>query len=146
MALSIPRTMREEHEELHHELKKVTRMRGAVGKTAQHVAEVLHPHFEKENELALPIVSIMRQLAEGKSSKDYSKAAQLFDRFEPEYRSMLGEHVEIVAALEELEEEAWKAKNMKALQFARKLKAHAKAEEDLTYPAILIAGKLLKQL
>ena len=120
-------------------------MRGAVGKAAQHVAEVLHPHFEKENELALPIVGIMRELAEGKSSRDYSKAAQLFDRFEPEYQDMLGEHIEILAALEELEEEAWKAKNMKALQFARKLKAHAKAEEDLTYPAILIAGKLLKQ-
>jgi hypothetical protein len=27
----------------------------------------------------------------------------------------------------------------------RKLKLHARTEEDLTYPAVLIAGKLLKQ-
>ena len=74
------------------------------------------------------------------------KAAQLFERFRPEYENMLREHVEIVAALDELEQVARKAKRGSVMEFARKLKLHAKTEEDLTYPAVLMAGKLLKQL
>lgn len=137
--------MMEEHEELHSELRKTTRLPGAVGKAAKHVAEVLHPHFEKENEIALPIIGVARELGEGKVSNDFSRAAELFERFRPEYENMLKEHVEIVAALGTLEAAAKRAKNKGVLNFARKLKLHAKVEEDLTYPAILMAGKLLKQ-
>jgi hypothetical protein len=137
--------MIEEHEELHDELKKATMIRGAVGKAAKHVAEVLHPHFEKENELALPIIGITRELGEGKSSEDYSKALELFERFRPEYENMLNEHTEIVTSLEKLEAAARKAKNRAVLKFAHKLILHAKTEEDLTYPAVLMAGRLLRQ-
>jgi hypothetical protein len=146
LPIGIARTMMEEHEELHNELRKATMMRGSVGKAAKHVAQVLHPHFEKENELALPIIGITRELGEGKSSKDFPKAAKLFERFRPEYENMLKEHVEIVAALDKLEEVARKAEKRSVTEFARKLQLHAKTEEDLTYPAILMAGRLLKQL
>jgi hemerythrin-like domain-containing protein len=137
--------MREEHEELHSELKKATRLPGSVGKAAKHVAEVLHPHFEKENEIALPIIGITRELGEGKVSNDFSKAAELFEQFQPEYENMLREHVEIIAALKTLETAAKKAKRQSVLKFAKKLRLHAKLEEDLTYPAVLMAGRLLKQ-
>ena len=145
LPFGIPKTMIEEHEELHNELRKATKIPGSVGKAAKHVAEVLHPHFEKENELALPIIGITRELGEGKSSEDFSKAAELFERFRPEYENMLKEHVEIVAALNKLEEAARRAKKRTVLKFAQKLKLHAKTEEDLTYPAVLMAGKLLKK-
>ncbi len=138
--------MKEEHEELHNELKRATKLPGAVGKAARHVAEVLHPHFEKENELALPIIGIARELGEGKVSSDFPRAAELFKRFRPEYDNMLREHVEIVAALAKLEVAAKRAKKHSALEFAQKLKSHAKMEEELTYPAVLMAGRLLKQL
>ena len=146
MPFGIPKTMIEEHEELHRELKKATRIPGSVGKSAKHVAEILHPHFEKENELALPIVGIARELGEGKSSEEFSMAAELFERFRPEYENMLREHLDIVAALEKLEAAARKAKKGDVLKFAHRLKLHARTEEDLTYPAVLMAGRLLKQL
>ena len=145
MPFGIPEAMMEEHEDLHRELKKATKIRGPVGKAARRVAEVLHPHFEKENEVALPIIGITKELAEGKESNDFSKAAELFNRFRPEYENMLKEHIEIVAAVAELEAVARKAKKIHVLEFARKLKLHAKVEEDLTYPAVLMAGLLLKQ-
>ena len=144
-ALGIPETMMEEHEELHKELKKATKIPGSVGKAARQVAQVLHPHFEKENELALPIIGVARELGEGRSSDDFAKAAELFARFQPEYENMLNEHVEIVAALKTLEAAARKAKKKAVLEFAHKLKLHAKIEEDLTYPAVLMAGRLLRQ-
>lgn len=120
-------------------------MPGEVGKAAKRVAEVLHPHFERENELALPVIGIARELAEDKTSADYPKALELHDRFKAEYDKMLQEHVEIVKALDELERVAKKAEKPAVVDFTRKLKMHAKTEEDLTYPAVLMAGKLLKQ-
>jgi hypothetical protein len=137
--------MREEYEELHGELRKATRIPGSVGKAAKHVAELLHPHFEKENELALPIIGVTRELGEGKSSSDFQKALELFERFKPEYENMLKEHAAIVDALARLEATAKKAKKQTVLKFAQKLRSHARLEEELTYPAVLMAGRLLKQ-
>lgn len=120
-------------------------MSGKVGEAARKVAHVLHPHFERENELALPVIGVTRELAEDKTSLDFPKALELCEKFKPEYEKMLQEHVEIVNALNELEKAARKAKKASVVDFVRKLKLHAKTEEDLTYPAVLMAGKLLKQ-
>jgi hypothetical protein len=145
MPLRIPEAMELEHEELHKELRKATRVPGKVGKAAKQVAQVLHPHFERENELALPLIGVARELAEDKRSADFPKAMELFEKFKPEYEKMLQEHVEIVKALDELEKAAKKAKKVSVTDFVRKLKLHARTEEDLTYPTALMVGKLLKQ-
>lgn len=136
-------TMEEEHEELHQELRKITKMRDKIGGAAMRVAEVLHPHFERENELALPVIGVARELAEGKSSPDFPKALELANKFKAEYQRMLREHLEIIGALDELEKAARRAKKQAVIRFTRKLKSHAQTEEDLTYPAVLMVGKFL---
>lgn len=145
MPLGIPKAMEEEHEELHQELRYATKVRGRVGAAAKSVAEVLHPHFERENELALPVIGVARELVEGKSSPDFPKALELADKFRTEYEKMLREHVDIVKTLDELEKAAKTARKQAVIRFTRKLKAHARTEEDLTYPAVLMIGKLLKE-
>jgi len=144
MPLGISKAMEEEHEELHAALAKATKMRGKVGEAAKKVAEVLHPHFEKENEIALPVIGVARELAEGKTSPDFPKALELCDKFKAEYEKMLQEHVEIVRTLDALGKVAETYKKKDVLEFVRKLKNHAKTEEDLTYPAVLMVGKLLQ--
>ena len=67
MPLKIPEAMELEHEELHEALRKATRIRGKVGEAAKQVARVLHPHFVRENELALPVIGIAKELAEEKN-------------------------------------------------------------------------------
>ncbi len=67
MPLEIPKDMEMEHEELHRELREAAKMRGRVGSAAVYVAEVLHPHFERENEIALPVIGVARELVEGKA-------------------------------------------------------------------------------
>jgi len=137
--------MREEHEELHYELRKATKVLGSVGKTAKRVAEILHPHFERENELVMPVIGIARELAEDRSSPDFPRAPELPEKFKTECEKMLHEHEEIVEAQAEVEKAAKRAKKPAVIAFARKLKMHAKTEEDLTYPTVLMVGKLLKQ-
>jgi hemerythrin-like domain-containing protein len=146
MPLGIPKAMEEEHEELHAELAKATKTRRKVGEAAKKVAEVLHPHFEKENEIALPVIGVARELAEGKTSPDFPKALELCDKFKAEYEKMLQEHVGIVKTLDLLQKVAKTYKEKGVLEFVRKLKNHAKTEEDLTYPAVLMVGRLLKPI
>jgi predicted heme/steroid binding protein/ferredoxin len=142
MPLAIPESMKEEHEELHQELRKATEMLGPVGQAAKKVAQIFHPHFEKENEIALPEIGVARELAEGKTSPDFAAAKELCDRFSVEYPKMLEEHVSIMKALDELEEAAMTAGERSVVEFTRKLKLHAKTEEALTYPAIIMIGRL----
>jgi hypothetical protein len=144
MPVGIPKAMEMEHEELHDQLRKATKIRGRVGEAAVRVAQVLHSHFEKENEIALPVLGVARELAEGKTSPDFPRALELAEKFRMDYEKMLQEHVEIVRALNELERVAAKAKKRNVVEFAKKLKLHAETEEDLTYPAVLMAGKLLR--
>jgi len=137
--------MEEEHEEIHQELLKAMRIPGKVSEAAKQVAQVLHPHFKRENELALPVIGVAKELAEDKASPDFPKASELAGKFKLEYEKMLQEHEEIVKALNELEKAGKQAKKYAVVEFARKLKLHAKTEEDLTYPAVLIVGKLLRE-
>lgn len=135
--------MNKEHEELHRDLAKATKLQGRVGEAARQVAKVLHPHFERENEIALPVIGVARELAEGKSSPDFAKALHLAQKFKVEYPKMLQQHTEILRTLDTLKHQAEAAKRSDVVGLARRLKLHARIEEDLTYPTVLIIEKYL---
>ena len=48
MEFKIPESLRLEHDELHRQLVKAIEEGGKVGEAAMAVADVLQPHFEKE--------------------------------------------------------------------------------------------------
>src|SRR5512146_404861 len=52
--MRIPESLRVEHEAIHAELVRATNEPGAVGKAARELAAVLHPHFVREEQIALP--------------------------------------------------------------------------------------------
>ena len=54
MKMIIPKPLKLEHNELHRELVEVVKTFGPIGKAAEAVAKVLHPHYVKEEEYALP--------------------------------------------------------------------------------------------
>jgi hypothetical protein len=66
MEFKIPKTMEKEHEELHAELKKATTAGGATGKSAKRLANMLHPHFVKEEDFALPPLGLLPSLSKSK--------------------------------------------------------------------------------
>ena len=63
MKFKIPDPMKEEHDELHNELKKAAMAGGKVGGAAKAVAHALHPHFEREEKFALPPLGLLPALA-----------------------------------------------------------------------------------
>jgi hypothetical protein len=136
--------MKVEHEELHRELRKATKEKGPLGDAAKAVAEVLHPHFVKEEEYAMPPLGLLSVMAEGRVSARMRDALVMTNKLKAELNQMLKEHKEIVAALKKLVVEAKKEKKAEYVRFADKLILHAQTEEEVYYPASLLIGKYLK--
>ena len=59
MEFKIPLSLKAEHQELHAELVKAIELGGYTGEAAEAVAEVLHNHFLKEEEYALPQLGLL---------------------------------------------------------------------------------------
>lgn len=114
--------MEQEHQELHKELRELTQMPSEVRRTAKLVAEALDAHFERENESALPVIGITKELAEDKLSEDFPKALELSLQFETEYQNMLQEHMEMMNALHQFDKVGKKSKRQVAIKFVRKFK------------------------
>lgn len=60
MKFEIPRPLKIEHEELHEMLRKAMKEPGELGDAAKAVAKLMHPHFLKEEEYALPPLGLLR--------------------------------------------------------------------------------------
>jgi len=65
LKMTVPRTLRAEHRELQHELTRAMQAGGRTGEAARRVADLLHPHFVKEEEFALPPLAVLAALAKG---------------------------------------------------------------------------------
>ena len=161
--LSTPYTLKVEHEELHGELKNAIASGGATGEAAKEVASVLHPHFVKEEEYAMPLLGLLYVLTKENTSSRGSQRRQtepgllniepqvremaisMSDRLEEDLSNMLEEHKTIVATLDKLKAAAAAENKKEQAHFAEKLVLHAKTEEEVLYPAAILIGKYLKE-
>ena len=144
MDLRIPFPLKAEHDELHLLLKQATQLPGKTGEAAKAVAALLHPHFVKEEEFALPPLGLLNQLAAGKFSQDMRQVVTLTDKLKHDLPAMLAEHQGIVAALEVLGQHAKTENHPEVTAFAEKLKLHAQTEEEVMYPAAILVGEYIK--
>jgi len=145
MTYEIPLPLRQEHEQLHTELRRLTQAEGDVGEAARHLARLMHPHFVKEDEIALPPLGLLEKLAAGQFDAGMAAVLSLTDRLRAELPQMLDEHRTIVAALERLEEAARRAGRDDVIAFAQALRLHAATEEQVMYPAAILVGGFIRQ-
>ena len=106
----------------------------------------MHSHFKKEEEYALPPLGILPDLAKGKIVQSMSAILKMTDKLETDLPTMLSEHKEIVAALKTLIDAAKAEDKPEYVHFAEKLMAHARMEEEVSYPTALLIGRYLKTL
>ena len=132
-----------EHEELLVALAEARRS-GRTGPAAERVAKLLTPHFEKEEQFALPPLAMRRPFAGGETPANAEELLALTERFRAEYPTMLEEHQAIVLALDEPRRGAQAEKKHKASEFAEGLIRHAEVEEKILYPTTVLIGEFLK--
>jgi hypothetical protein len=142
--LKIPPSLRAEHAELLAELSKAVNAEGDTAKAAQMVANLLHPHFVKEEEFALPPLGLLPRLAEGKVKLEMIEALMLTDRLQASLPQMLKEHKGIMTRVEQLSKAAKKENKVEFVRLAEKLTLHVQQEEEVLYPAALLVGEYLK--
>ena len=142
----IPQSVQVEHEEIHSTLVRATKAPGRVGAAAKALAEVLHPHFVREEEIALPPLGLLAPLASGAKITDAQSAEALAmtGSLKQELPRMLDEHKEISAAVEKLRIAAHAENAVEYERLAEQLALHAKTEEEVLYPATLLVGEVLR--
>ena len=136
--------MQTEHEALHSELAKLTKAGGRTGEAAQKAASVLDPHFQNENQYALPPLGLLVPLSEGKFDCGMTAVLSMTDKLQADMPTMLAEHKEISAALSQLRDAASAENNSEGVKFADELATHAQTEEQITYPTALLIGLYVK--
>lgn len=142
--IGIPESMRMEHREIHEALERATKAPGRVGVAARNLAAVLHPHFVREEQIALPPLGLLVALSRGQSTRDMRDVLPMTDSLKAELPRMLEEHVKIRAATMRLRDAARAAGNREVARLAEELAMHARSEEEITYPAAVLVGELVR--
>jgi hypothetical protein len=142
--IQIPESMRAEHAAIHEELVRATKLEGSVGAAARDLAGVLHPHFVREEEIALPPLGLLAPLARGESNAEMRDVLRMTDALRAELPRMLDEHKAISAATIRLREVARAESNEVVARLADQLLLHAKSEEELFYPAAILVGDAVR--
>ena len=144
MDLKIPEALKKEHEALHEELEKLTRLPGQVAEAARKLTHHLHDHFRKEQEYALPPLGLLHDLAKGTVTPEMAGVLAMTDRLKAELPTLLSEHLQMTGALHKLAEVGRKEMRPAAVHFAEALKLHAEMEEQVLYPAAMLVGEYVR--
>lgn len=140
-----PSSLEEEHKEIHEKLEKIVSSSGDTANIAKQVQSIMQPHFEKEEQLSIPVLGALQPYVNGILTEETkNQAIQISQKFKQEYPTMLEEHKQIVVALDNLENTAMKENRQDVLSFIADLKSHAMNEEQVTYPATIVVGELLE--
>lgn len=139
-----PKPLRIEHQHLHEELQQAMQAGGKTGEAAKAVAKVMAPHFEEENQLALPPLGLLTELSQGKVTPEMKKVLPLTNKLKQKLPQMLEEHRQIKAALQKLVKAAEQENKPKVAEFANRLILHAQTEEQVLYPAAILVGDYVK--
>lgn len=144
--IQIPASIQHEHEAIHAALVNATKAPGRVGAAAKELAGILHPHFVREEEIALPPLGLLARLAAGTPipNAEASEAMKMADTLKRELPRMMEEHKAIAAATEKLGRAAREDGASAAAEFASDLALHAKTEEEVLYPAAILVGDILR--
>lgn len=143
-AINIPSALRTEHAEIHQRLEAAARLRGKTGEGARALVAVLHPHFVREEQIALPPLGLLDPLARGRYDAGMSRALPMTDALARELPRMLDEHKRIAAATRKLASAARQEKQAAALKLAEELLLHAQTEEQVMYPAAILVGEIVR--
>lgn len=142
--IEIPRSVQTEHDAIHGTLKEATGAMGRVGQAAQALAKVLHPHFVREEEIALPPLGLLSRLAGGDFTGEMTDILPIVDALKRELPQMLEEHKAIRAAVENLRVAARADAADKYERLANDLALHAQTEEEVLYPAAILVGEIIR--
>jgi hypothetical protein len=104
----------------------------------------MHPHFLREDEYAIPPLSLLPRLARGEVTTEMADVLPLVARLKEEMPLMIEEHRAILGAVRAFALAAESDGDEKCIRLAAELTVHAQLEEEVLYPAALLVGAYVK--
>ncbi len=144
MDYRIPGSLKSEHEELYEQLNRAARIGGKIGDAAMLAFKIFQTHIRIEEEIAFPPLDLLQSLADGKVTTELTGAIKLCDRLKDELGGLIFEHDEMRKALQRMKDEAMKERNHEYASLAKRLMQHMLMEEQILYPAAIVAGEYIK--
>ena len=142
--LAIPGSLAVEHQHLHEVLGSLVGRKEPVGSAARFLADLLEPHFQKENSDALPLLGLLATLGRGEITDVMRPAIETSKKLKAGMPEMIAEHKSIKAALDGLRKAGERANDRDAMEFAEELSLHAQTEEEVLYPAAILVGAYIE--
>ncbi len=142
----IPDAVTEEHEEIFSGLRTLAETKSLTGASIRDLLGVLEPHFEKEEELAMPLLGAVEAISKGRTGNGFDEVISLGERLSDELPSMLAEHRAIGDRIAKASKAAGEEGNQTALSLLSGLRHHARIEEEVLYPAAILAGMAAKAM
>jgi hypothetical protein len=140
----IPSSIRADHHEVREALQRATKLGGRTGVAARALDAVLQPHFVREEQIALPPLSMLAPLVRSEHARVPGWLLPMTDSLRRELPQMLREHVAIRAATQRLAREARAEGQSAVARLTDELALHALSEEEVLYPAAILVGDLVR--
>jgi hypothetical protein len=139
-AADVTAALRFGHDQIRAGFVRVSYERGRVAHEALALARVCLPHFEREEEVLLPVLGVLRGFVCGEFRSEMAAIRPAIAAFR-EWRDYLDrQHDAVALALESFLYAAQKARNAEAVEVAYALKAHEWMETEAIYPAAALVA------
>ena len=144
MKTTVPKSLVEEHHEIQRELSRAVEAGGRTGEAARALSRILLPHMDREDCLVHPALAILEGLARRTENPDPAAVLRHHERLKEALPDLLRDHGFIVGALEALETAAQAEHQSAIADLSRRLIHHARLEEEVLYPAAILAGDYVR--
>ena len=144
MDMPIPKTLTDTHRDVKRGLARAVEAGGRTGQAAKEAAKLLRPHMEREERLVLPLLALLEPLARRTLQPDAREVLPLLEALKDELPEMLREHGFILPALETLAAAGRSERHGEVIKLCHDLEIHARAEEEILYPAAVLAGEYVR--
>lgn len=121
MKFTIPTPLQQEYEALHDELRCASLPGGEVGEAAKTSAQLMHPYFDTEDEVALPSLGLRGTRSRDEITVEMSGALELTARIWVGLPAMREENKTLGAAVQHLQEPAECAARSDVVAFTHQL-------------------------
>lgn len=142
--LQPPRSIAEEHEEIMKAISGYSQLHDKTGQAIRGLQVVLKPHFEKETLIVMPVLGSLPVLVTEERPKDLKEIAEAQGAIFQEYEGMFREHAEIRNLISQAKKLSIQEKHRDVADFLDSLEHHTRVEEEVLYPAALLAGTIAK--
>jgi len=147
MELKVPQALRLEHVKLREQLYVLTKENNDLGVAARTLMELFYMHAVKEEERVLPALETLCHLAEGKVTDSMRPLKDIADDLKGGlYEELLEDHKAIVTSLKIISQAALAQGRKEYVKFGECFILHAQMEEEILYPAALVAAEYFQLL